>query len=157
MDEFKEQISEDVLNTLTIEDLWKNPGLKKYIQEKYPRAYMTITEPMREFGLYGFIKIAEAQKKLMSEALDIGSIEDFPKRDLRYALKVIKKNKVKSTKQLWVGGIPFKFELSTFVKHYASERTYSEWRQILKDIGTSKSNMERILTSYRKLLKDSTT
>ena len=37
MDEFKEQISEDVLNTLTMEDLWKNPGLKKYIQEKYPR------------------------------------------------------------------------------------------------------------------------
>ena len=156
MDEFKEQISEDVLNTLTMEDLWKNPRLKKYIQEKYPRAYMTITEPMREFGLYGFIKIAEAQKKLMSEALDIGFIEDFPKRDLRYALKVIKKNKVKSTKQLWVGGIPFKFELSTFVKHYASERTYSEWRQILKDIGTSKSNMERILTSYKKLFKDST-
>ena len=156
MDEFKEQISEDVLNTLTMEDLWKNPGLKKYIQEKYPRAYLAITEPMREFGLYGFIKIAEAQKKLMSEALDIGSIEDFPKRDLRYALKVIKKNKVKSTKQLWVGGIPFKFELSTFVKHYASERTYSEWRQILKDIGTSKSNMERILTSYKNLFKDST-
>ena len=156
MDEFKEQISEDVLNTLTMEDLWKNPRLKKYIQEKYPRAYMTITEPMREFGLYGFIKIAEAQKKLMSEALDIGSIEDFPKRDLRYALKVIKKNKVKSTKQLWVGGIPFKFELSTFVKYYASERTYSEWRQILKGIGTSKSNMERILTSYKNLFKGST-
>ena len=29
MDEFKEQISEDVLNTLTMEDLWKNPGIKK--------------------------------------------------------------------------------------------------------------------------------
>ena len=77
MDEFKEQISEDVLNTLTMEDLWKNPGLKKYIQEKYPRAYLAITEPMREFGLYGFIKIAEAQKKLMSEALDIGSIVGY--------------------------------------------------------------------------------
>ena len=156
MDDFKNQISEDVINTLTMEDLWNSPRLKKYIQEKYPRAYITITEPMREFSLYGFIKIAESQKKLMSEALDIGSIEDFPKRDLRYALKVIKKNKVKSTKQLWVGGIPFKFELSTFVKHYVSERTYSEWRQILKDIGTSKSNMERILTSYKKLFKDST-
>ena len=42
MDEFKEQISEDVLNTLTMEDLWKNPGLKKYIQEKYPSAYMLL-------------------------------------------------------------------------------------------------------------------
>ena len=156
MKNFKEQISEDILNTLTMEDLWENPNLRKFIQEKYPRAYIEITGPMREFGLYKFIKIAEAQKKLMSEALDIGSIDGFPKRDLRYALKVIKKNKVKSTKQLWVGGIPFKFELSTFVKHYASERTYSEWRQILKDIGTSKSNMERILTSYKKLFKDST-
>ena len=104
---------------------------------------------MREFGLYGFIKIAEAQKKLISEALDIGSSRP-------YALKVIKKNNVKSTKQLWVGGIPFKFELSTFVKHYASERTYSEWRQILKDIGTSKSNMEKILTRYKKQFKEPT-
>ena len=39
MDEFKEQISEDVLNTLTMEDLWKNPGLKKYIQEKIIKLY----------------------------------------------------------------------------------------------------------------------
>ncbi len=93
MEDFKEQINEEVLKTLTMEDLWKSPGLKKYIQEKYPRAYITISEPMREFGLYGFIKIAEAQKKIMQEALDIGSIEDFPKRDLRYALKVIKKIK----------------------------------------------------------------
>ena len=58
---------------------------KKVHQEKYPRAYIEITGPMREFGLYKFIKIAEAQKKLMSEALDIGSIDGFPKRDLRYA------------------------------------------------------------------------
>ena len=48
---------------------------------------------MREFGLYGFIKIAEAQKKLMSEALDIGFIEDFPKRDLRNVLKLLRKIK----------------------------------------------------------------
>ncbi len=93
---------------------------------------------------------------MMQEALDIGSLDNFPKRDIRYALNVIKEHNVKSKKQLWLGGIPFKFELSTFVKHYASERTYSEWRQILKDIGTSKSNMERILTSYKKLFKDST-
>ena len=50
MDDFKEQISEDVLKTLTMEDLWKSPGLKKYIQEKYPRAYLAITEPTRELG-----------------------------------------------------------------------------------------------------------
>ena len=36
MDEFKEQISEDILNTLTMEDLWENPNLRKFIQEKYP-------------------------------------------------------------------------------------------------------------------------
>ena len=52
MDEFKEQISEDVLSTLTMEDLWKNPKLRKLIQEKYPRAYIEIPGPMREFGLY---------------------------------------------------------------------------------------------------------
>ena len=52
---------------------------------------MAITEPMREFGLYGFIKIAEAQKKLMSEALDIGSIEDFPKETFAMHLKLLRK------------------------------------------------------------------
>ena len=44
-----------------MEDLWVNPNLRKFIQEKYPRAYIEITGPMREFGLYKFIKIAEAQ------------------------------------------------------------------------------------------------
>ena len=33
MDEFKEQISEDVLNTLTMEDLWKNPRLKNIFKK----------------------------------------------------------------------------------------------------------------------------
>ena len=79
MDDFKKQISEDVLSTLTMEDLWKNPKLRKLIQEKYPRAYIEITGPMREFGLYKFIKIAESQKKMMQEALDIGSLDNFPK------------------------------------------------------------------------------
>ncbi len=36
MKNFKEQISEDILNTLTMEDLWGNPNLRKFIQEKYP-------------------------------------------------------------------------------------------------------------------------
>ena len=40
MEDFKEQISEDVLKTLTMEDLWKSPRLKKLIEKKYPRAYL---------------------------------------------------------------------------------------------------------------------
>ena len=36
-----------------------------------------VTEPMREFGLYHFIKLAESQKNLMREAWDIGSIENY--------------------------------------------------------------------------------
>ena len=77
MDDFKGKISKEVLDTLTMEDLWKSPRLKKYVEEKYPRAYLAITEPMREFGFYHFIKLAESQKNLMREALDIGSIENY--------------------------------------------------------------------------------
>ena len=156
MDDFKGKISEEVLDSLTMEDLWKSPRLKKLVEEEYPRAYLSITEPMREFGLFNFIKLAEAQIKSIKEATNLGSRENFPKRDVMYAVKVIKKNAIKGDKELWLGGVPFKFELSTFVKHYASERTYSEWRQILKDIGASKPNMERILKSYRKQFKDPT-
>ena len=36
-----------------------------------------VTEPIREFGLYHFIKLVESQKNLMREALDIGSIENY--------------------------------------------------------------------------------
>ena len=55
----------------------KSSFKKKYVKEKYPRAYLAITEPMREFGFYHFIKLAESQKNLMREALDIGSIENY--------------------------------------------------------------------------------
>ena len=155
MDDFKGKISEELLDTLTMEDLWNSPRLKKYVEEEYPRAYLAITEPMREFGLYNFIKLAEGHKKLMQEALDMGSIDNFPKRDINYVLQVIKQNKIKIDKQLWVGGIPFKFELSRFVKHYASEKTYAEWRDILKDIASSNSNIERILNQFKNKFKDS--
>ena len=56
MDDFKDEISKEVLDSLTMEDLWNSPRLKKLVEEKYPRAYLSITEPMREFGLFDFIK-----------------------------------------------------------------------------------------------------
>ena len=136
-----------------MEDLWKSPRLKKLVEKKYPRAYSAITKPYREFGLYNFIKLAESQKSVMQEAIDLGSIEKLPISNIDSALKVIKWNKLKVGKELWVGGVPFKFELSRFVKHYASEKTYEEWRQILKDIGATKSNMERILVQYKNKFK----
>ena len=46
-------------------------------------------------------------------------------------------------------------ELSRFVDRYASERTYSEWRDILKDLETPKSNRERILQGKRMKFKES--
>ncbi len=137
-----------------MEDLWKSPRLKKLVEKKYPRAYSAITKPYREFGLYNFIKLAESQKSVMQEAIDLGSIEKLPISNIDSALKVIKWNKLKVGKELWVGGVPFKFELSRFVKHYASEKTYEEWRQILKDIGATKSNMERILEQYNNKFKN---
>mgnify|MGYP001185557741 FL=1 len=154
MDDFKDNISEEVLDSLTMEDLWKSPRLKKLIEQKYPRAYLSITEPMREFGLFNFIKLAEAQIKSIKEATNLGSRENFPKRDVMYAVKVIKENAIKGDKELWLGGVPFKFETSRFVKHYASEKTYSEWRAILKDIGTTKPNIDRILERYKNKFKE---
>ena len=59
MENFKDEISKEVLEILTMEDLYKSPNLKKLVKEKYPRAYLSITEPYREFGLYSFIKLAE--------------------------------------------------------------------------------------------------
>tara|TARA_B100001750_G_C15187162_1_gene437030 strand:- start:137 stop:607 length:471 start_codon:yes stop_codon:yes gene_type:complete len=148
------ELSKEILKTLTMEDLWKSPRLKKLVEKKYPRAYSAITKPYREFGLYNFIKLAESQKSVMQEAIDLGSIEKLPISNIDSALKVIKWNKLKVGKELWVGGVPFKFELSRFVKHYASEKTYEEWRQILKDIGATKSNMERILEQYNNKFKN---
>ena len=91
MDELKDAISKEVLDTLTMEDLWKSPRLKKFVEKKYPRAYLSITEPMREFGLYNFIKLAESQQKVMEEAINLGSINSFPGENVDFALKVIKK------------------------------------------------------------------
>tara|TARA_R100000234_G_scaffold112471_1_gene86153 strand:+ start:903 stop:1370 length:468 start_codon:yes stop_codon:yes gene_type:complete len=154
MDDFKDDISKEVLDSLTMEDLWNSPRLKKLVEEKYPRAYLSITEPMREFGLFDFIKLAEAQIKYIKEATDLGSRDNFPKRDVMYAVKVIKENAIKGDKELWLGGVPFKFETSRFVKHYANEKTYSEWRAILKDIGTTKPNIDRILERYKSKFKE---
>ena len=86
--------------------------------------------------------------------MDMSPITESPKRDLKFALEVIRQIKPGKGTELWLGGIPFKFELSRFVDHYASERTYSEWREILKDIGAPKSNMERILQNKRKKFKE---
>ena len=43
VDDLKDNISKEVLDTLTMEDLWKSPRLKKLIEKKYPRAYLSIT------------------------------------------------------------------------------------------------------------------
>ena len=107
MDELKDAISKEVLDTLTMEDLWKSPRLKKFVEKKYPRAYLSITEPMREFGLYNFIKLAESQQKVMEEAINLGSIDSFPGKNVDFALKVIKKNNIKANDKLFVSGIPY--------------------------------------------------
>ena len=129
--------------------LWKN-----YLEENYPRAYLAITAPLREFGLYNFIKLAEAQKENVEKLIDLASDIDDPKKSIVHGIEMIKLNKLKKDTELWIGGVPFKFELSRFVKHYASKRTYTEWRNILKDIGASKSNMERILEQNKSKFKE---
>ena len=154
MDDFKCKISEDVIDCLTMEDLWQSPRLKKFVEEKYPRAYLTITKPFREFGLYNFIKLAEAQKKYVEQLIDLAPDIDDPKKSLKHGIEIIKLHKLKKDTELWIGGVPFKFELSRFVKRYASKKTYSEWRIILKDIGATKGNMERILDTHRRKFKD---
>ena len=156
MDKDKEiKLSKEILESLTMEDLWKNPRLKKLVEDKYPRAYSAITKPFREFGLYNFIKLAESQKSVMQQAMDLGPVEKLPGRNIDFAIKVIKQNKLKVDRELWVSGVPFKFELSRFVKHYVKEKTYAEWREILKEIATSKSNMEKILEQNKSKFKQS--
>ena len=152
--EEKIKISKEIVDCLTMEDLWKSPRLKKLVEEKYPRAYSAITKPFREFGLYNFIKLAESQKSVMQQAIDLGPVEKLPGRNIDFAIKVIKQNKLKDDRELWVSGVPFKFELSRFVKHYVKEKIYAEWREILKDIGTSKSNIERILDLNKSKFKE---
>ena len=154
MDELKDAISKEVLDTLTMEDLWKSPRLKKFVEKKYPRAYLSITETMREFGLYNFIKLAESQQKVMEEAINLGSIDSFPGKNVDFALKVIKKNNIKANDKLFVSGIPSKFELSKFVEEYASEKTYTEWRKALKGINATKTNIERILNNHKSKFKE---
>ena len=107
MDKDKEvELSKEILKALTMEDLWKSPRLKKLVEEKYPRAYLAITEPYREFGLYNFIKLAESQKAFIQKAIDLGSLDNFPKRDVMYAIEVIKENKINGDKELFIGGVP---------------------------------------------------
>ena len=155
MDKDKEvKLSKEILESLTMENLWESPPLRKLVEEKYPRAYSAITEPFREFGLYNFIKLAESQKSVMQQAIDLGPVEELPGRNIDFAIEVIKKNKLKFDRKLWVNGVPFKFELSRFVKHYVKEKIYAEWREILKDIGTSKSNIERILDLNKSKFKE---
>ena len=133
--------------------VWATVMILTNAAEKYPRAYLAITEPFREFGLYNFIKLAEAQKDNIKEIIDLSPDIDDPKKSLKHGIELIKKNGLGAGKELWIGGVPFKFELSRFIEHYSSEKTYAEWRKILKDIGATKSNMERILSNHRRKFK----
>ena len=82
MDENKDKISKKILDSLTMEDLWNSHNLREIIKNEYPRAYLSITEPYREFGLYNFIKLAESQQKVMEEAINLGSIDSFPGKNV---------------------------------------------------------------------------
>ena len=100
------ELSKEVLGSLTMEDPWKSPRLKKLVEEKYPRIYSAIKAPFRDFRLYNFIKLAESQKSVMQEAIDLDLIENLPIRNIDSVLKVIKKNKIKVGKEFFVSGIP---------------------------------------------------
>ena len=149
----KIEISEEILKTLTMEDLWNSPRLRSFVEKKYPRAYLSITEPMREMGLYFFLKMADAQQKNIKEIIELNSNPDDSKKSLKYAIELIKKNGIGAGSEIWIGGVPLKFELSRFVENYANEKTFKEWRKILNDIGFPKSNTDRILTTHRRKFK----
>ena len=90
----------------------------------------------------------------MEEAINLGSIDSFPGKNVDFALTVIKKNNIKANDKLFVSGIPFKFELSKFVEEYASDKTYPEWRKALKGINATKTNIERILNNHKSKFKE---
>ena len=120
-----------------VPDIKKRP--KYIIEKKYPRAYLSITEPMREMGLYFFLKMADAQQKNIKEIIELNSNPDDSKKSLKYAIELIKKNGIGAGSEIWIGGVPLKFELSRFVENYAKEKTFKEWRKILNDIGKIKN------------------
>ena len=60
---------------------------------------------------------------------DLAPYTDDPKKSIKNGIKLIKENGLGTKTKLWIGGVPFKFELSTFVKHYSPERTYTECRK----------------------------
>jgi hypothetical protein len=142
------QFTKEMLNTLTIDDLFRNPKLAQVVEKKYPTVYLFLTEHIREISLLKFLHYAKAQEENLEAMADLAPYTDDPKKSLKFAIKVIKENGLGAIMELWINGLPFKFELSKFVEHYAPERTYTEWRKILKDVGATKSNMERILALH---------
>ena len=58
----KIEISEEILKTLTMEDLWNSPRLRSYVEKKYPRVYLNLTKPVREIKLAQFLYHAQAQE-----------------------------------------------------------------------------------------------
>ena len=42
MDELKDAISKEVLDTLTMEDLWKSPRLKKFVERLRKRKIISV-------------------------------------------------------------------------------------------------------------------
>ena len=120
----KMKIAKDVLESLTMEDLWNTPRLRSFIEKNYPRAYLSITEPLREMGLYNFIKLADAQQKYIKEIIELSPNADDSKKSLKYAIELIKNNGLRAESEIWIGGVPFKFELSRFVENYANARQY---------------------------------
>ena len=147
------KISDEILETLTIEELFNNPKLAVVIEKAYPRAYLALTLPVREINLLSFIRLAEGQIKAVEDMANLAPYIDDQKKSLKHGIKVIKLNKLGKKNELWIGGVPFKFELSRFVENYAKEKTYKEWREILKDLRATKSNIERILEKYKSRFK----
>ena len=39
----------------------------------------------------------------MQKAIDLGSLDNFPKRDVMYAIEVIKENEINGDKELFIG------------------------------------------------------
>mgnify|MGYP001203323945 FL=1 len=142
------EIAKETLKILTIGDLFNNARLAYIIEKKYPRVYLNLTKPVREIKIAQFLYHAQAQENAVKEMANLAPYTEKPPKNLKHGIKVIKDNGLGTETEIWLGGVPFKFELSRFVSHYAKERTYKEWRAILKDIGATKGNMERILELY---------
>ena len=87
-----DNLTKEIVEKLTVEDLLKNPKLALLLKKDYPKAYWALTSRMPEMSLMHFIKIADAQKETMKKMAELAPYTVDPPKNLKHAIRAIKNN-----------------------------------------------------------------